>query len=71
MGHNWILDVLTDLKTYARQNDLPVLAEHLGDAGLVAAAEITSLDGMSTASMGAHGDRIGKLLGEAGAGDIA
>ncbi len=43
MGHDWIIDVLTDLKNFARQNDLPVLAELLDDAALVAAAEIESI----------------------------
>ena len=40
MTHNWILDVLADLKTYARKNDLVALAELLDDARHVAAAEL-------------------------------
>ena len=43
MGHDWILDVLTDLKAYARANGLPTLAEHLDDACLVAHVEMSSL----------------------------
>lgn len=50
MGHDWILDVLTDLKTFARTNGLPQLAAHLDDAAFVAQAELTSL---------AEGDGIG------------
>lgn len=42
MQHEWILDVLTDLRTFAHQNGLPVLAEHLDDTRLVAATELAS-----------------------------
>lgn len=42
MGHDWILDVLTDLKSFAGANDLPSLAAHLDEATLVARAEIAS-----------------------------
>ncbi|SMX47341.1 hypothetical protein [Maliponia aquimaris] len=42
MGHDWILDVLTDLKTFARANGMPSLAAQLDDATFVAQAEITS-----------------------------
>ena len=41
MQNEWILDVLTDLRTFAHQNGLAVLAEHLDDTRLVAAAELT------------------------------
>eukprot|EP00326_Haptolina_ericina_P031530 CAMPEP_0181247610 /NCGR_PEP_ID=MMETSP1096-20121128/44707_1 /TAXON_ID=156174 ORGANISM="Chrysochromulina ericina, Strain CCMP281" /NCGR_SAMPLE_ID=MMETSP1096 /ASSEMBLY_ACC=CAM_ASM_000453 /LENGTH=39 /DNA_ID= /DNA_START= /DNA_END= /DNA_ORIENTATION= len=39
MRSDWILDVLTDLKTFATANDLPVLAEQLDDTAIVALAE--------------------------------
>jgi len=42
MGHDWILDVLTDLKTFARANGMPSLATQLDDATFVAQAEIAS-----------------------------
>ncbi len=54
MGHDWILDVLADLKTFARSNGLPSLAAQLDDAGLVAQAELASL---------AEGKRLG-LVGD-------
>lgn len=44
MGSEWILDVLTDLKSYAQRNGMSVLAEQLDDARLVAAAEIATHD---------------------------
>ncbi len=40
MGHEWIIDVLTDLKTFAVANDLDALAAKLDDTQLVAEAEI-------------------------------
>jgi hypothetical protein len=40
MSHNWILDVLADLKAYARKNDLTALAEQLDDTRHVAVAEL-------------------------------
>ena len=43
MQHEWILDVLTDLRTFAHQNGLSVLAEHLDDTRLVAATELASI----------------------------
>ncbi|MCE8537786.1 hypothetical protein KBY27_09975 [Ruegeria pomeroyi] len=38
----WILDVLSDLKTFANANGLSALAEQLDDTKIVAAAEIAS-----------------------------
>lgn len=43
MRSDWILDVLSDLKTFAKANDLPVLAEQLDDTAIVALAEIAAL----------------------------
>jgi hypothetical protein len=43
MRSDWILDVLTDLKTFATANGLPVLAEQLDDTAIVALAEIAAL----------------------------
>ncbi len=37
-SHDWVLDVLGDLLTYARQNRLPELAE--GVAALIPTAEV-------------------------------
>ena len=42
MGHNWIIDVIADLKTFAQKNDLPLLASELDSASAVALAEIAS-----------------------------
>jgi hypothetical protein len=45
MANDWILDVLTDLKAFATENGLSALASQLDDTALVAAAEISSLEG--------------------------
>ena len=43
MRSDWILDVLADLKTFARANELVALAEQLDDTSIVATAEIAAL----------------------------
>jgi len=40
MTHEWVLDVLTDLQSFAQSHDYKALAEHLEEAGLIAAAEL-------------------------------
>lgn len=53
MQNEWILDVLSDLRAFARQNGMSGLAEHLDDTRLVALAEMASNgEGMPT-----HGKR--------------
>jgi hypothetical protein len=44
MANDWILDVLTDLKTYARKNGLSALADQLEETTLIAATEISSAE---------------------------
>ena len=43
MQQEWILDVIADVRSFARQNDLPDLASHMDTAWLLASAEIASL----------------------------
>lgn len=45
MGNTWIIDVIADLKTFADQNDLPLLSRQLTETAKVAVAEITSTVG--------------------------
>ncbi len=45
MKNDWILDVLTDLKTFAQQNGMQALSEHLDDTTLVAASELANQGG--------------------------
>jgi len=43
MQNEWILDVLTDLRTFAQNNDLGALADQLENTRLLAATEMASL----------------------------
>ena len=43
MNADWVLDVLADLRTFARQNKLVRLSEQLDDSILVAAEELKSV----------------------------
>ncbi len=54
MKYDWILDVLSDLKTFAQSNDLKVLADQLEETRQVAAIEIVSVSDMT--GLVAHGD---------------
>jgi len=45
MAHDWILDVLADLKTYATKNGLSALAGELEEASFIAVTEIASTEG--------------------------
>ncbi|MCB2116633.1 MAG: hypothetical protein KDE00_10130 [Rhodobacteraceae bacterium] len=49
MPHDWIKDVLTDLRDFARLNDMPDLALHLDGALTVAGHEIARTRGASGA----------------------
>ena len=42
MGQDWIIDVLSDLRSFARKNDMPLLTEQLDEAVLVASGEIAA-----------------------------
>lgn len=45
MRHDWILDVLADLRGFARQNGLPLLAEELKTVSELAVLELNNLRG--------------------------
>ncbi|MEQ8291007.1 MAG: hypothetical protein RIA08_02285 [Roseovarius sp.] len=67
METEWILDVLADLRTFARQNGLPALAEQIDETCLLAAVEIAStaegLPGDERGTAGKDGTAA-DLLGE-------
>lgn len=67
MGHNWIIDVLADVKSFAEQNNLPLLAGQLDDTLLVAEAEVMTARTGNLA--GGHGRNDRKLAGTIGAGN--
>ena len=43
MGQKWIIDVIADLRAFADQNGLPLLAHQLDVTSTVAQAEIASM----------------------------
>lgn len=63
MRYDWILDVLTDLRTFAEGNGLASLAAQLDDTVIIAAAEIAQL------GEGRLGGQSGGGLGGGAAGD--
>ena len=42
MGQKWIIDVLADLESFAFKNGLPMVANQMREAAVVASAEIAS-----------------------------
>lgn len=47
MRHDWIFDVLSDLKDYAVQNELPALAAKVEEALILARVEVEAQDDRS------------------------
>jgi uncharacterized protein (DUF2345 family) len=43
MGQKWIIDVIADLRAFADQNGMPLLAHQLDVTSTVALAEISSM----------------------------
>lgn len=67
MSKNWILDVLADLRTFARENDMPILAAQLKDTEIVAMAELATLQEARASSKGMKNDtETGAVLANAG-----
>lgn len=69
MKDEWILDVLSDLRNFARGKGLVQLAEQLDDTALLAACELASMP-QGGGALGAKEDGIELRgdLGGAGAG---
>ena len=68
MRSDWILDVLTDLKTFARANDLTALAEQLDDTAIVAMAENAALKEKQHRRANGNDHEIRTHFGGTGAG---
>ncbi len=66
MNHNWILDVLADLRGFAATNGMDGLAEHLDDAMLIAAAEMAGDRGVT--DIVGHDAKTGIRIGAAAGG---
>ena len=61
MTNDWIIDVLSDLKSFATENGLVALAGQLDDAVLVAATEISSAEGMQQKVMRWDVEQAGRI----------
>lgn len=66
MVHDWILDVLTDLRTYASKNGLAATEEQIGQALAVAASELDVRSEMAQGT--AHIGYVGEFSRTVGAG---
>lgn len=72
MANDWIIDVLADLKAYAKTNGLPALAGELDDAILLAATEIASTEGKAPAgSVAWNAGKAGSIYRDYAAGSDA
>lgn len=71
MKNDWILDVLADLKMFAKENGLVALAEQLDDTTLIAATELTSLGGRAPLAAKVDDKQAGVYTGQHRAGDNA
>ena len=65
MRHDWIIDVLTDLQTFARANNLEALAGQLDDTRLVAQVEIASTSARGAIGLCGATSRSGRVPGAA------
>lgn len=71
MHHQWILDVLNDLRVFAKANGLAALAEQLDDTSLVAASEIAQARGLAGGGLGLEDRQPGTAHHRLAAGDDA
>ena len=61
MADEWILDVLADLKRFARMNGMFTLAEQLDDTAMVAARELAQIQCEMSPRMGANAEKTGGI----------
>lgn len=71
MSQEWIVDVLSDLKSFAHQNGMDSLAEQLDDTMMVAAAELAqSAKGVPT-TLEDHAPRVTHIHRGFAGGDVS
>lgn len=68
MGQKWIIDVLADLRAFADQNDMPLLAHQLEATSTVAKAEMASLPEGAPQPANVNGYQTQAALGAARTG---
>ncbi len=59
MDAYWVIDVLNDLRAFARENGYARLAEDLDDATITATADIALRRARSEQGMGTNADGLG------------
>ncbi|MEL6958121.1 MAG: hypothetical protein AAGL89_04100 [Pseudomonadota bacterium] len=64
MGQKWIIDVLSDLRVFADQNGLPLLAHQLDITSTIAQAEIASLLEGTPRAANVNGSQTSATLGD-------
>ena len=70
MEHDWILDVLADLRNFAERNQLPALAEQLQETALLAAVEIASVEGSGEGAVSGDASRFRNYARPVGPGNL-
>lgn len=71
MSNEWIIDVLTDLKSVADKNGLHATASELKDVCLIALAEIAALEAGNAGLAIAHEGGAGKPGQQLAESDVA
>lgn len=69
MGNMWIIDVLSDLRTFAEENGLPVLAAELQQTSAVAAIELETTIGAASSMPKGNGRQTGDIAWTIGSND--
>ncbi|MEE9453187.1 MAG: hypothetical protein V3V13_02230 [Paracoccaceae bacterium] len=63
MSNEWMIDVLADLRKFALNQTMLDLAEHLDDAILVAATEISNQKENQVSIVGSYESKAGSISG--------
>ncbi|MBU2991794.1 hypothetical protein Q4555_13905 [Octadecabacter sp. 1_MG-2023] len=68
MGQKWIIDVISDLRAFADQNGLPLLAAQLDVTSSIAESEITSMLEGAPQAANVNASQPAAVLAEIGSG---
>ena len=66
MGQKWIIDVLADLESFASKNGLPLVADRMREAAVVATAEIASISEGPAGQVRVDAEQVEPLFAGAG-----
>ena len=65
MSQHWMVDILADLRQFAKSNSLNELAEHLDDTIIVAVRETNVASSTTALVTSGHDIAVGKSAGSA------